>query len=174
MLKEEVDEEDIAEIVSKWTGIPVSKMLEGEMQKLLHMEDRLRHAGRGTGRGGDGRVRCGSAGAGRDPGPEQADRQLHFPRAHGRGKDGTRAGAGGVPVRRRAGHDPDRHVRIPGTAYRLPPDRRASRVCGVRGRRPADRGRAAGNPIRSSCSTRSRRPIPRCSTCCFSFWTTAG
>jgi len=42
MLKEEVDEEDVAEIVSKWTGIPVSKMLEGEMQKLLHMEDRLR------------------------------------------------------------------------------------------------------------------------------------
>ncbi len=42
MLKEEVDEEDIAEIVSKWTGIPVSKMLEGDMEKLLKMEDRLR------------------------------------------------------------------------------------------------------------------------------------
>ncbi len=42
MLKEEVDEEDVAEIVSKWTGIPVSKMLEGEVQKLVHMENRLR------------------------------------------------------------------------------------------------------------------------------------
>ena len=42
MLKEEVDEEDIAAIVSKWTGIPVAKMLEGEMQKLVQMEDRLR------------------------------------------------------------------------------------------------------------------------------------
>ncbi len=42
ILKEEVDDEDVAEIVSKWTGIPVSKMLEGEMQKLLHMDDRLR------------------------------------------------------------------------------------------------------------------------------------
>jgi ATP-dependent Clp protease ATP-binding subunit ClpB len=41
-LKEEVDEEDIAEVVAKWTGIPVSKMLEGEIQKLIHMEDRLR------------------------------------------------------------------------------------------------------------------------------------
>ena len=41
MLKEEVDEEDIAEIVSKWTGIPVSKMLEGEVEKLLKMEERL-------------------------------------------------------------------------------------------------------------------------------------
>ncbi|MBI5055674.1 MAG: ATP-dependent chaperone ClpB [Nitrospirae bacterium] len=42
MLKEEVDEEDIAEIVSKWTGIPVSRMLEGEVEKLLKMEERLR------------------------------------------------------------------------------------------------------------------------------------
>ncbi len=42
MLKEEVDEEDIATIVSKWTGIPVSRMLEGEVKKLLQMEERLR------------------------------------------------------------------------------------------------------------------------------------
>ncbi|MBI4688099.1 MAG: ATP-dependent chaperone ClpB [Nitrospirae bacterium] len=42
MLKEEVDEEDIAEIVSKWTGIPVQRMLEGEKEKLLKMEERLR------------------------------------------------------------------------------------------------------------------------------------
>jgi ATP-dependent Clp protease ATP-binding subunit ClpB len=42
LLKEEVDEEDIAKIVSKWTGIPVAKMLEGEVQKLTQMEDRLR------------------------------------------------------------------------------------------------------------------------------------
>lgn len=42
MLKEEVDEEDVAEVVSKWTGIPVSKMLEGEVQKLIRMEERLR------------------------------------------------------------------------------------------------------------------------------------
>ncbi|MFZ2040038.1 MAG: ATP-dependent chaperone ClpB, partial [Desulfobacterales bacterium] len=41
MLKEEVDDEDIAEVVAKWTGIPVRKMLEGEREKLLRMEDRL-------------------------------------------------------------------------------------------------------------------------------------
>jgi ATP-dependent Clp protease ATP-binding subunit ClpB len=41
MLKEEVDEEDIAEVVGKWTGIPVSRLMEGEIQKLLKMEDRL-------------------------------------------------------------------------------------------------------------------------------------
>lgn len=42
MLKEEVDEEDVAQVVSKWTGIPVSRMLEGETQKLLTMEEKLR------------------------------------------------------------------------------------------------------------------------------------
>ena len=41
-LKEEVDEEDIAEIVSRWTGVPVSRMMEGEIQKLISMENRLR------------------------------------------------------------------------------------------------------------------------------------
>jgi ATP-dependent Clp protease ATP-binding subunit ClpB len=41
MLKEEVDEEDIAEVVSRWTRIPVSKLMEGEIQKLLRMEERL-------------------------------------------------------------------------------------------------------------------------------------
>jgi ATP-dependent Clp protease ATP-binding subunit ClpB len=40
-LKEEVDDEDVAEVVGKWTGIPVSKLLEGEVEKLIHMEERL-------------------------------------------------------------------------------------------------------------------------------------
>jgi ATP-dependent Clp protease ATP-binding subunit ClpB len=42
MLKEEVDEEDIAEVVSRWTHVPVSRMLEGEMQKLVQMEERIK------------------------------------------------------------------------------------------------------------------------------------
>ena len=42
MLKEEVDEEDIAETVSKWTGIPVARLIEGEIEKLVHMEERLK------------------------------------------------------------------------------------------------------------------------------------
>jgi len=41
MLKEEVDAEDIAQVISRWTGIPVSRMLEGEREKLIHMENRL-------------------------------------------------------------------------------------------------------------------------------------
>jgi len=42
MLKEEVDDEDIAKLVSKWTGIPAGRLMEGEVQKLVHMEERLR------------------------------------------------------------------------------------------------------------------------------------
>jgi len=42
LVKEEVDEEDIAEVVSKWTGIPVSKLMQGEVEKLVHMEELLR------------------------------------------------------------------------------------------------------------------------------------
>ncbi|HEY5502087.1 MAG TPA: ATP-dependent chaperone ClpB [Candidatus Anoxymicrobiaceae bacterium] len=42
MLKEEVDEEDVAEVVAKWTGIPVTRLMEGEVEKLIKMEDRLR------------------------------------------------------------------------------------------------------------------------------------
>src|SRR5687767_9987245 len=42
MLKEEVDAEDVAEVVAKWTGIPVSKLMQGEVEKLLKIEDELR------------------------------------------------------------------------------------------------------------------------------------
>ena len=41
MLKEEVDEEDVAEVVSKWTGVPVSRLMEGEMEKLVRLEEVL-------------------------------------------------------------------------------------------------------------------------------------
>ncbi len=43
LLKEEVDADDIAEVVARWTGIPVSRLMEGETEKLIHMEDRLHH-----------------------------------------------------------------------------------------------------------------------------------
>ena len=51
MLKEEVESEDIAEVVAKWTGIPVSKMMEGEKEKLLQMEERLSRRVIGQGKG---------------------------------------------------------------------------------------------------------------------------
>ena len=72
LLKEEVDEEDIAEIVSKWTGIPVTKMLEGEVQKLLRIEENLRRRVVGQDEAISAVANAVAQGAGRYPGPEQA------------------------------------------------------------------------------------------------------
>ena len=44
MLKEEVDAEDVAEVVANWTGIPLARMMESDVQKLIHMDERLKHA----------------------------------------------------------------------------------------------------------------------------------
>ena len=83
-IKEEVDEEDIAEVVSRWTGVPVTKLLEGEMQKLLHLEDELHQRVIGQDEAVTAvaeaviRARVGAEGS------QPADRQLHFPGADGR------------------------------------------------------------------------------------------
>ena len=131
LIKEEVGEEDIAEVVSRWTGVPVTKLLEGEMQKLLHLEDELHQrvigqdeAVHGGGGGGDSRA-LGLEGS------QPADRQLHFPGSHGRGQDRAGAGAGAVSVRRRTRHDPHRHVGVSGEAHGGAADRRASRIRGL-------------------------------------------
>jgi ATP-dependent Clp protease ATP-binding subunit ClpB len=86
MLKDEVDEEDIAGIVSKWTGIPVSRMLEGEVKKLVEMEQ--------AGCGADHRGQCDSAFTRGLERSAAADRVVHFSGANGRGQDGDGTGAG--------------------------------------------------------------------------------
>ena len=63
LLKEEVDEEDIAEVVSRWTGVPVTKLLEGEMKKLLRARRRTAPAGDWPGRSGSSGGGSGNAGA---------------------------------------------------------------------------------------------------------------
>ena len=76
-----MDEEDIAEVVGRWTGVPVSKLLEGEMQKLLNLESELHQRVIGQDEAVDAvaeavmRARSGLGG------PEPADRLVHFPRA---------------------------------------------------------------------------------------------
>ncbi len=100
MLKEEVDEEDIAGIVSKWTGIPVTRMLEGEVKKLVHMEERLQGARGWAGPGADrGRERDSPFARGVER-SQAAHRLVHLPGAHGRRQDGDGTRARGIPVRR--------------------------------------------------------------------------
>src|SRR5439155_640138 len=84
----------------------------------------------------------------RPQGPQPSHRKLHFSWADRRRKDGTGPRPGGVSLRRRARHDPDRHVGIPGEAHRGQVDRRAPRLCRLRGGRPAHGNRAAAALLR--------------------------
>ena len=72
LLKEEVDSEEIAAVVSKWTGVPVSKLLEGEREKLIRMEGYLHAARRGAGGGGERRLGRHSPQPGGAAGPQPA------------------------------------------------------------------------------------------------------
>src|SRR2546422_556391 len=92
----------------------------------------------GAGRRGERRA----ARAGGPAGPEPPHRLVHLPRPHGRREDGDRAGARRVPVRRRARDGAARHVGVHGEARGGADDRRAARLRGLRGGRPAHRGRA--------------------------------
>ena len=166
MLKEEVDEEDIAAIVSKWTGIPVSKMLEGEMQKLVQMEDRLRERVVGQDEALTAvanAIRRSRAGL---SDPKRPIGSFIFLGPTGVGKTETARALAEFLF-----DDEQAMVRIDMSEYmekhavaRLigaPPG-----YVGLRRRRAVDRGGAAAGRMRWCCSTRSRRRIRMCSTCC--------
>ena len=74
LVNEAVTEEQIAAVVSRWTGIPVDKMMEGERDKLLRMEEQSAQARRRPGGGAEGGRQCGAARARRPAGSEPADR----------------------------------------------------------------------------------------------------
>ena len=122
-LREEVTEEDIAAVVSKWTGIPVEKMLEGEQSRLGQMEERLHQRVVGQDEAVERRRQRRPPGARRAAGPQPAHRLVHLPGADRRRQDRAGAGAGRVPVRRRDPHGPHRHVRVHGEARGLAADR---------------------------------------------------
>ena len=139
LLKEEVDEEDIAQVVSRWTGVPVSKLLEGEMQKLLHLEDELHQRVIGQ----DEAVQAVSEAVMRARSglkdPNRPIGSFIFLRTHRRRQNRAGAGPGRISVRRRKGHDPDRYVRVPGKTYRCAAVGRPSRLHRLR-RRGATNG----------------------------------
>ena len=99
LLKEEVDSEDIAAIISKWTGIPASKLLEGEIEKLVQMEKRLHNRIVGQ----DGPVEAVSRAVRRSrSGLQDPNRPIGFVHLFGTdgcGENRTRPCVGGIPVR---------------------------------------------------------------------------
>ena len=159
-IKEEVDEEDIAEVVSRWTGVPVTKLLEGEMQKLLHLEDELHQ-----------RV------VGQDEAVTAVAEAVI--RARSGLKDPNRpigsfiflgpTGVGKTELARALAEFlfDDEHAmiridmsRVPGEAHRGAAGRRASRLRGLRGRRAVDRSRAPPAVFRGAVR-RDREGAPR-------------
>ncbi len=158
-LKEEVDAEDVAEVVARWTGIPVSRLLEGEVEKLIHMEERLHERVVGQDEAIEAvatALRRSRAGL---RGPEPADRHVPVPRPDGRRQDRAGAGAGGVHVRLRGGDGADRHVGVHGETRGLAPGGRAAGVRRLRRGGPADRGGASA-PLLGGAAGRDREGPP--------------
>ena len=117
MVKEEVDEDDVAAVVARWTGIPVDRLLEGETEKLIHMEERLHQRVVGQHEAVEAvanalrRARTGLQDPNRPIG------SFVFLGPTGVGQDRARAGARRVHVRRRARDGAARHVGVPGAAH---------------------------------------------------------
>ena len=165
-LKEEVTDEDIATVVSKWTGVPVSKMLEGEKEKLLQMELRLGERVIGQKEAivaVSNAVRRSRAGLGEENRPIGS---FLFLGPTGVGKTEL-ARAGPFPLRRRARDDPPRHVGVHGEARGRAAHRRASGLRGLRRGRSAHRAgpssallRAALRRDREGPSRRLERAAP--------------
>ena len=160
MVNEEVGQDDIAEVVAAWTGIPVGRLLQGETEKLLPMEDRARRAADRPEAGRQGGLGRRAALAGRHLRPEPAHRLVPVPRPDRRRQDRAGQGAGRVPLRRRARHGPHRHERVLREALGGPAGRCPSGLRRLRGGRPAHRGGAAP-PVLRGAAGRGREGAPR-------------
>ena len=159
MLKEEVGPDDVADVVSAWTGIPAGRLLEGETAKLLRMEDELGSPRRRPGRGRARRVGRRAARPRRHLRPEPAHRVVPVPRPDRRRQDRAGQGAGRVPVRRRARDGAHRHERVLREALGGPARRRPARLRRLRRGRPADRGGAAPSVL-GGAARRGREGAP--------------
>ena len=128
MLKEEVDEEDIAEVVSTWTGIPVSRLMEGEIQKLIRMEERLHQRVVGQ---DDAIAAVANAIRRARAGLQDPNRPLGsflFLGPTGVGKTELARALAEFLFDDEQAMIRDRHVGVPGEAHRVADDRRAARA----------------------------------------------
>ncbi len=143
LLKEEVDEEDIAQVVSRWTGIPLSKLLEGEVEKLIHLPDELHKRVVGQDEAVDAVADAVMRARGGLKDPKRPIGSFLFLGPTGVGKTELARALAQYPVRRRARHDPHRHVGVSGEAHGFAAGGRASGIHRVRRGRAVDRSRAA-------------------------------
>jgi ATP-dependent Clp protease ATP-binding subunit ClpB len=122
-----VDEEDIAEVVSRWTGVPVSKLLEGEMQKLLHLEDELHKRVIGQDEAVTAVAEAVMRARSGLKDPNRPIGSFIFLGPTGVGKTEL-ARALAEFCSTTSGHDPHRYVRVSGEAHGGAAARRASRI----------------------------------------------
>ncbi len=148
LLRNKVTAEEIAEVVSKWTGIPVSKMLEGEREKLLRMEAELGERVVGQ----DEAVRAVSDAIRRSRAglsdPNRPNGSFLFLGPTGVGKTELCKALADVPVRHRGCHGAPGHVGVHGEAFGGAHDRRAAGLRRLRGGRLSRPRRCAASPIR--------------------------
>ena len=161
ILKEEVSEEEIASVVAAWTGIPVAKMMQGEMEKLVDLEEVLK--GRVIGQDEAvgvvaGAIRRNRAGL---SDPNRPIGSFLFLGPTGVGKTELAKTLAEVPVRFREGHGTHRHVRVHGEVLRAAPDRSASGIRGLRRGRPAHRSRAPQSLLRGAARRDGEGPSRR-------------
>ena len=159
LLRTQVGAEEIAEVVSRATGIPVSKMMQGEREKLLHMEDRLHQRVVGQDEAvrlvGDA-IRRSRAGL---SDPNRPYGSFLFLGPTGVGKTELCKALAEFMFDSRRPPDPHRHERVHGEALGRPPDRRAAGLCRLRGRRLPDRG-SAPQAVQRDPARRSRKGAP--------------
>ena len=170
----EVDDEQIAEVLANWTGIPVFKLTEEETTRLLRMEDELhkRIIGQEEAiKSVSQAIRRTRAGL-KDP--RRPGGSFIFAGPSGVGKTELAKALARVPVRRGRRAHPDRHGRVPRPVHRVPARRCASRLRRLRRGWPADREGAAqavlGGPLRRDREGARRTSSTRCCRC----WRTAG
>ena len=132
LLREEVTEEEIAEIVSRWTGIPVTRLVEGEREKLLRL-DQILHE-RVVGQDEAVQSACWHQG------PSPTDRIISLSRSHRSRQDGTCSNTGASVVRLGGLRNPHRHVGIHGETRCLSAHRCSPGVCWLRRGWTADGG----------------------------------
>ena len=138
-----VTKDDIEDVVARWTGVPMTSIKEEEISKLLRIEEELHKRIISQEKAINALARAIRRSRAGLKSPNRPAGSFLFLGPTGVGKTEVARVAGGVPVRQREIADPLRHVRVHGEALGFEADRFASGLCGLRGRRPADRAREA-------------------------------
>ncbi len=161
-----VTREDIEDVVSRWTGVPIFSIKEEETQKLLRVEEELHKRVISQEKAISALARAIRRSRAGLKSPQPPDRLIPLSRPHRRWQNGDGAHPGQLPLRQREISDSLRYVGVHGETFRLQADRFASGICRATKKAASSPSGSSALPIRSCCSTRSKRPIRMSLTSC--------